>query len=78
MPEINQIYAVGVLVLGAGALWLGWRLPTGLLLVALAALAVRPQIYFGAPEVGVGWGQHQTLLLAALLVRRRLLEARKS
>jgi O-antigen ligase len=55
-------------VLGAAALWLGWRLPTGLMLIALAALAIRPQIYYGAPDVGVGWGLHQTLLLVALLV----------
>jgi O-antigen ligase len=48
-------------------LWLGWRMPTVLMLVALAALAIRPQVYFGAPEVGVGWGSHQTLLLVALL-----------
>ena len=48
-------------------LWLGWRMPTVLMLVALAALAIRPQLYFGAPEVGVGWGSHQTLLLVALL-----------
>ena len=57
-----------MLLLGAGALWLSWRLPTGLLVLALAALAIRPQIYFGAPDVGIGWGLHQTLLLVALLV----------
>ena len=68
MPEIWLVYAVGVLVLAAGALWLAWRLPTGALLLALAALAIRPQIYFGAPDVGIGWGLHQTLLLVALLV----------
>ena len=67
-----------MLVLGAGALWLGWRLPTGLLLVALAVLAVRPQIYFGAPDVGVGWGLHQTLLLVALLVNAAKHGVRKS
>jgi O-antigen ligase len=55
-------------VLGAAALWVSWRWPTLLLLLALAALAIRPQIYFGAPVVGVGWGPHHTLLLAALLV----------
>jgi O-antigen ligase len=38
------------------------------LLLALAALAIRPQIYFGAPAVGVGWGLHHTLLLLALLL----------
>jgi O-antigen ligase len=68
VSETSLIYAATALVLGAGALWLSWRLPTGLLLLALAALAIRPQIYFGGPEVGVGWGLHQTLVLVALLV----------
>jgi O-antigen ligase len=68
VSETSLIYAAAALVLGAGALWLSWRLPTGLLVLALAALAIRPQIYFGGPEVGVGWGLHQTLLLVALLV----------
>jgi hypothetical protein len=78
VPEINLIYAVDVLLLGAGALWLGWRLPTGLLLLALAGLAIRPQIYFGAPEVGLGWGLHQTLLLVALLVNAAKRGVRKT
>jgi O-antigen ligase len=68
VSETGLIYAVAALALGAGALWLSWRLPTGLLLLALAALAIRPQIYFGGPEVGIGWGLHQTLLLVALLI----------
>ena len=72
MPDGNLIQAVPALLVGIGllapALWLSWRLPTGLLLVALAALAVRPQLYFDAPAVGIGWGFHQTLLLAALLI----------
>jgi O-antigen ligase len=68
VPEIGLPYAAAALVLGAVALWLSWRWPTALLLVALAALAVRPQIYFGAPDVGLGWGLHQSLLLLALLV----------
>jgi O-antigen ligase len=71
VPEIGLSEAAALAV-GTGvlalALWLGWRLPTGLLLLALAALAIRPQIYFGAPDVGVGWGLHQSLLLVALLV----------
>jgi O-antigen ligase len=62
------IYAAAALVLGAGALWLSWRFPTALLLLALAALAIRPQIWYGAPDVGVGWSLHHTLLLVALLV----------
>ena len=71
MPEIGLTHVTAFLVGALGlalALWLAWRLPTGVLLLALAALAIRPQIYFGAPEVGVGWGLHQTLLLVALLV----------
>jgi O-antigen ligase len=68
VSETSLVYAAAALVLGAGALWLSWRFPTALLLLALAALAIRPQIYFGAPDVGVGWGLHQTLLLVALLV----------
>ncbi len=68
MPEVGLAWAAVALVLGAVALWLAWRWPTALLLFALAALAVRPQIYFGAPNVGVGWGLHQTLLLLALLL----------
>jgi O-antigen ligase len=68
VPEFGLAHAAVALVLGGVALWLGWRWPTALLVVALAALAVRPQIYFGAPNVGVGWGLHQTLLLVALLV----------
>jgi O-antigen ligase len=68
VPEISLPYAAAALLLGAAALGLGWRWPTALLVLALAALAVRPQIYFGAPDVGLGWGLHQTLLFVALLV----------
>ncbi len=68
MPEVGRAWAAVARVLGAVALWLAWRWPTALLLFALAALAVRPQSYFGAPNVGVGWGLHQTLLLLALLL----------
>ena len=71
MPDVGLTHVTALLVGTGGlalALWLAWRLPTGVLLLALAALAIRPQIYFGAPEVGLGWGLHQTLLLVALLV----------
>lgn len=72
MLDSNLIQTALALLVGVGlltlALWLSWRLPTGLFLIALAALAVRPQIYFGEPLVGIGWGLHQTLLLAALLI----------
>jgi O-antigen ligase len=48
------------------------------LLLALAALAIRPQTYFGAPDVGIGWGLHQTLLLVALLVNAAKYGVRKT
>jgi O-antigen ligase len=71
LPEIGIIH-LGALLIGGGLLglagWLGWRFPTVLLLLALATLAIRPQIHFGAPDVGIGWGLHQSLLLVALLV----------
>jgi hypothetical protein len=55
----------------AGALlallaWLGWRRPTWLFLLALAALALRPELLWGGPAVGYEWGLHQTLLVLAL------------
>jgi teichuronic acid biosynthesis protein TuaE len=68
VSQTSLIYAGGALVLGGAAVWLAWRLPTLVMLLALAALAIRPQIYYGAPEVGVGWGLHQSLLLVALLI----------
>lgn len=47
-------------------LWLAWRRPTWVLLLALASLAIRPELLWGGPEVGVGWGLHHTLLIFAL------------
>jgi teichuronic acid biosynthesis protein TuaE len=47
---------------------LSWRLTTGAMVVALAALALRPQLLVDGPQVGVGWGLHQSLLVLALLV----------
>jgi hypothetical protein len=47
---------------------LSWRLTTGAMVVALAALAIRPQLLFDGPPVGVGWGLHQSLLTLALMV----------
>jgi hypothetical protein len=47
-------------------LWLGWRRPTWLFLLALASLAMRPQLLWGGPEIGYEWGLHQTLILFAL------------
>ena len=37
------------------------------MVVALAALAIRPQLLLDGPPVGVGWGLHQSLLVLALL-----------
>lgn len=50
------------------AAWLSWRRPSTLLAVALASLAVRPQLFFGGPDVGYEWGLHHTLLLLAMVV----------
>jgi hypothetical protein len=49
-------------------LWLRWRRPTWVLLVALAALALRPQLLWGGSAVGYEWGLHQTLLVYALTI----------
>jgi O-antigen ligase len=57
---------VAIALLGA-AVWLSWRRPTLLFAVALASLAVRPQLFYGGPEVGYGWGVHHTLIVLALL-----------
>ena len=57
--------AIGLVVGGA---WLSWRRPTVLLAVALASLAVRPQLFFGGSNVGYEWGLHHTLMLLALVV----------
>ena len=60
-----------VAVVGGGALlvlilWLSWRKPTWLLMLALASLAIRPQVLWGGPQVGWHWGLHQTLIVFAL------------
>jgi O-antigen ligase len=48
--------------------WLSWRRPTLALMVALAGLALRPQLLWGGPEVGSGWGLSQSLVLFGLAV----------
>lgn len=48
--------------------WLSWRRPTWLFLLALASLAIRPQLLWGGPPVGYEWGLHQTFFAFALLV----------
>jgi hypothetical protein len=55
-----------VVIIAAG--WISWRNPTVLLVVALASLSVRPQLFFGGPSVGYDWGLHHALLLLALTV----------
>lgn len=60
-------FALGIALL-VGALWVSWRKPTILTVVALASLAVRPQLFFGGPDVGYEWGVPHTLLLSALIV----------
>lgn len=57
--------AVPVLAL---ALWAAWRRPALLLVPALAALAVRPQLLWGDANIGYEWGLHQSLLVAALTI----------
>ena len=44
-----------------------WRFPTVVMIVGLLSLAVRPQLFYGGPEVGYEWGLHQTLLLLGLI-----------
>jgi O-antigen ligase len=58
--------ALTIALLGV-AVWLSWRRPGLLLAVALASLAVRPQLFYGGPEVGYSWGVHHTLIALALL-----------
>lgn len=64
--------SIAAATLGIGfviaAAWLSWRRPSTLLAVALASLAVRPQLFFGGPDVGYEWGLHHTLLLLAMIV----------
>jgi O-antigen ligase len=64
-PVVGIVLAV--LVIGAAG-WLSWRKPTVLLAVALASLAVRPQLFVAGAPVGYEWGLHHTLLLVALVV----------
>jgi teichuronic acid biosynthesis protein TuaE len=64
--------SIVAVALGAGLIvataWVCWRRPTVLLALALASLAVRPQLFFGGPAVGYAWGLHHTLLLLGLIV----------
>jgi O-Antigen ligase len=70
------------LTLGAAVLaltlWVAWRWPALTVALALAALAIRPQLLWGDRNVGYEWGLHQTLLLAALAVNALHFGLRKS
>ena len=70
-------FGLGAAALGA-ALWVSWRKPTVLLLVAVVSLAVRPQLFFGGPDVGYEWGMHHTLLLLALIANALRYGVRRS
>jgi O-antigen ligase len=50
------------------ALWLSWRKPALVFLLALASLAIRPELLWGGPSTGYQWGVQHTLLALALLV----------
>jgi hypothetical protein len=47
--------------IAALVLWISWRKPTLVFLIALAALAIRPQLLSGGQAIGYEWGLHQTL-----------------
>lgn len=66
LPEGGMLVLLGVLV--AVTLWLCWRQPTLVFLIALASIALRPQLLWGGPRVSWEWGLHQTLIVLALLV----------
>jgi len=56
LPDFARSEPLAALVV-AGALvallaWLGWRRPTWLFLLALAALAIRPQLLWGGAAIG--------------------------
>lgn len=59
--------AVGGVLL-ALVLWLGWRMPTLVLMIALASLALRPELLWGGPAVGYAWGLHHTLIVFGLVM----------
>jgi O-antigen ligase len=64
MPDAGALALLGVL--GIGVLGLGWRKPTWLFLIALASLAIRPQLLWGGPALGWKWGVHQSVIILAL------------
>ena len=73
MNALSKLAVLGpvlALVVGGAilclALWLSWRKPTLVLLIALAALALRPQLLWGGPDVDSAWGLSQSLVVFGL------------
>jgi O-antigen ligase len=62
-PAIALVIGGAVLAL---LLWISWRKPTLVFLLALAALALRPQLLWGGPDVDSAWGLSQSLVLFGL------------
>lgn len=61
-----QGWALG-LGLTLAVVGLGLRWPILLLMLALASLAIRPQLLWGGPAIGHEWGLHHILMVMALL-----------
>jgi teichuronic acid biosynthesis protein TuaE len=70
LPGLDAIaWGLGLLLAGIVAvvvLWLGWRKPTLVLLLALTSLAIRPELLWGGSDIGYEWGLHQSLIVLAL------------
>jgi O-antigen ligase len=64
----DAMVALGGGVLLVLILGLGWRKPTWLLMIALASLAIRPQLLWGGPPISWQWGLHQNLIVFALVM----------
>jgi teichuronic acid biosynthesis protein TuaE len=71
-------YPVPAAAILALALWLAWRRPAQALMFALASLAIRPELLWGGPHIGVGWGLHRILLVVALIANAIHFGLRKS
>ncbi len=70
LSKLAVLEPVLALVIGGAllglALWLSWREPTLVLLIALAGLALRPQLLWGGPAVDSAWGLSQSLVVFGL------------
>jgi O-antigen ligase len=67
-PGVGLLAAAALLAL---VLWLAWLRPTWVFVVALASLAIRPELVWGGPEIGYDLGLHHSLLVFALLMNGR-------